>query len=1815
MCAAGLYKSMNNTICEPCPRGTFSQEVGLPDGSLCQPCLAGYVCGDEGLTGMTLATLCVEGYVCGDGTTAASQYDSPCPLGFVCGPGTTPATQYGLLCPAGFTCSGGVAQSEENRSACRKGYYCPPGVYNQDPTGYTLAEQCVVVQSFDVIDDFSCGASNITVARPYGADYIRPVGQCPLGTTSPISANHLHECYLDPSWTHGAVWEFSPIDIAAVPTPDGGLVNGQCPYGYACPDTSTALNSEITTVSTYNLRSTELVQLHVGHMDYTVITLTWSNISSNLTYDTEFEVYVYSNLTLDANGAPSALPLPYSFTSSSVSQHATLRIAFTCLVNTTISLSVGILHGLYLPQSSDFINTGTISITQPDRAITNTRAVFMTVYDFAGRSLFQPTNIPRLTTELLYGYQLSAVTLDPTVNLIVDSSAEEITEDITTAMNNLNLPIFALPYLPFFANCRGYDSYINMYVAFQDNTSCTLVDTEDIVAVGNFDFLSTPNSDSCLISTQCLFEENMSEVTAFPRWFDKAADQNTMFYLAQSPFDESLWDNLPIRGYSDLANYYAPQLGSDLLVAVIVNRDQNAPSDAFPRTVQLAIQYQQTDRYTKKIVTASVTLSDFSTTLTDTSYNLTITLLPLGYFGLVNEFVFDETIFTIIYLIIGALTLMFVSVLWLVHRNCTRLHFPPSFRLFSYFDIMFPAALGAFLLWCAFPFIVCVLLYVLFVLPSEPLFATVSGNVASDLGNSTFDQSQVAYFAAGRIGCVLLALGLASMWAGARMFIPERRKRPSDNKPTPSSNPDDPTDFTDIKDNKAKQSRWDDDDTAGGGGDGDLALGEHDVYWTPKTWKRSNFLLVSIFTDLALLISIEFSYSGLFNQNQWYVIIAFKVAEIPINYLLRITLQESLLTMPMQVMVDLVQFMITIGASNFVNFIIGFAVQDVALKYFERIWKDDIVDAVIEKLEGLSEKWEKLTTTKAEEEAEQAEKLEKKAANPLSALWGGSAGNGGKDDSDSGSEKKEMVAPVLNSHETSEEILAPIIEFYSDYSAKVISLFFSPFLMYFLYIFRTATQMTVGWGIAQHDMYFYFLFICILLPFMMALDILLVNIKELCHFWKLYDYLIYLRFRFENRTEWWHMHTASSPSLNEEKGRMGKQINRAVSGDGMDMAMPRVFRSLDHSCFSGQYYFMLLIHTGGMVFLLIALQVFIHNNYNPFNDLLGLTMFVLTCFVCYVFEKLTLLLAHSTPLWPLKPRRARVYMEQQYRGDTGIIPSWEREYGAAIEALKESEWYSVEGMRTIGFKQRWLKMNKEWVMDELMKIWKESNNAGHTTGGGKAEDEDEQQWLREWESGGGKEVLLKQIAKALGLEENWDQEEEDDLGLLSSRSEAALMQQTARTHRRHLSSARMDDEQDGDELADDNNVMSGEEGEGADDQLLSPLSRQRSGLKREHDQPSTATSTTSAARHRKHLMSLSYRYLLTHQPDHCTHCSTPATLTTPLVFLLSFPLATILRRYYARRRRQAAVTARANGHQRLNRELIYERVSSEQWAAWLEAELEWVALCSECAEKERRSKRQGEVSVLDVKKELERMQRRRKRAKRRDGQAVSDSSDEDDDAEAALQPSGQHSLQARQPHDDSSTDEEDGHEQADTAKYWHPAQRDGDHANTQQNTAGEYSVSASSVHGEHERVESENEEAETAMAADVKDFLAQWMDKAQAILDRREAVQQHAEQAMHARTRSHALSISAMSFSNDSLHTDRPRLSSRSSASSVSREHHREDVEHGLVGLGRLDISSDSESDNQQAGSDRRASRRPSVADVVTRDEDDHAAPVSRQHG
>ena len=718
----------------------------------------------------------------------------------------------------------------------------------------------------------------------------------------------------------------------------------------------------------------------------------------------------------------------------------------------------------------------------------------------------------------------------------------------------------------------------------------------------------------------------------------------------------------------------------------------------------------------------------------------------------------------------------------------------------------------------------------------------------------------------------------------------------------------------------------------------------------------------------------------------------------------------------------------------------------------------------------------------------------------------------------------------------------------------MISLFFSPFLMFFLYFFRAATQMTVGWNIPQHDMFFYALFICVVLPFMMFIDVIIINIKELTHFWKMYDYLQYLQLRFSQRREWWQMHAGAD-------------------GD-MDMGVPRKARSLDHMAFSGQYYFMLLVHTGGMVCLIVGLETCIHNAYNPFNDLVALFILSVTVAACVLLERSSLLIAHTLRLWPLPPKRSRLYVEQQYRGDTGIIPSWEQGYIEQIDKLKRSQWYSEEGMRTLPFKQRWIKLNKDWVIDQLIGIWKNSQLPSSPKAVDTApEAEPFGEWLSTWGGDGSRDALLERIARALGLEEQWERYDAQDEAAMYG--DASAYRERAQEAGRGDAgtddvdpSVEADRDGDGDAATprsvqdEDAGFLSPSRPTNRDPLSpsirgpLSPSFRPRPTTRAGRGAttrggPASQTSRVAASRHRAHLLSLCYRFLLSRYSHTCGVCQRMQAGDESTVVQLRVPLKTIIRRWYAKRRREAAITARMEGQGAVDRKRVYCPVTKKEWRAWMEEEEDWRSLCADCLQDEKdRWEREGgeegddgDLVVVDVLAYALR-ERERKERLQAEGQEAELSSDTDD---TAATPSPAHP---------SSDDEEAAGPPL--ALYSHPAVRGEDTART-----GEGQATASA-------------------RKDYLDGISDDSDEAGAEEQKRpvpgtDISPDHSGDESSDGSRVIAPARRRVSVSDDSsTHDSSQGLSSRS-ISSVKAEMRAEEARHGVVGLGRVEVSDDSD--------------------------------------
>merc|ERR1719498_932883 len=113
------------------------------------------------------------------------------------------------------------------------------------------------------------------------------------------------------------------------------------------------------------------------------------------------------------------------------------------------------------------------------------------------------------------------------------------------------------------------------------------------------------------------------------------------------------------------------------------------------------------------------------------------------------------------------------------------------------------------------------------------------------------------------------------------------------------------------------------------------------------------------------------------------------------------------------------------------------------------------------------------------------------------------------------------------------------------------------------------------YGIKSVDMQYYLLFAIISIPFQFVADIMCLHCLELTHGWKIYDYLVYTRYRFLQRETRW-------------KGME----------DSLDECIDESLRTLDQMCFSSQYYMMMTVHVNGIFMFVIGVEMMLRAEYN-----------------------------------------------------------------------------------------------------------------------------------------------------------------------------------------------------------------------------------------------------------------------------------------------------------------------------------------------------------------------------------------------------------------------------------------------------------------------------------------------------------------------------------------------------------------------------------------------------------------------------------------
>ena len=97
--------------------------------------------------------------------------------------------------------------------------------------------------------------------------------------------------------------------------------------------------------------------------------------------------------------------------------------------------------------------------------------------------------------------------------------------------------------------------------------------------------------------------------------------------------------------------------------------------------------------------------------------------------------------------------------------------------------------------------------------------------------------------------------------------------------------------------------------------------------WQPGYWQRRHIMYTSTLLFVLLLTVLEFSFSRIFAMYAITFMMAFKVVWVYMESWLLKTLNEKLMALPFECALQTAQFVMTLGASGFIQFITNFIIE------------------------------------------------------------------------------------------------------------------------------------------------------------------------------------------------------------------------------------------------------------------------------------------------------------------------------------------------------------------------------------------------------------------------------------------------------------------------------------------------------------------------------------------------------------------------------------------------------------------------------------------------------------------------------------------------------------------------------------------------------------------------------------------------------------------------------------------------------------------------------------------------------------------------
>ena len=256
------------------------------------------------------------------------------------------------------------------------------------------------------------------------------------------------------------------------------------------------------------------------------------------------------------------------------------------------------------------------------------------------------------------------------------------------------------------------------------------------------------------------------------------------------------------------------------------------------------------------------------------------------------------------------------------------------------------------------------------------------------------------------------------------------------------------------------------------------------------------------------------------------------------------------------------------------------------------------------------------------------------------------------------------------------ETIEMLMESFSGNSVDVACELLLPVVQLIFILFYDQVEIPVNYGISKGEMVYFALFSFFMIPWKIAVNVLVLNTQEVLHGLRLHDYIAYQRYRCIMREKRWLMNQDYLP---DESISLSKQI-------------------VDILCCSDQHFFLTTAFALSMFFNMIGMTVIVRAKHNPLGDPITPIIILMVYVGCKILEHFLLFICNiKVSAFDLRG----LWVTKVIDNSIDDLIAAKLTIGEGKKSASEKECQELEALENGNIRSIFLFRNRAWLLQNL----------------------------------------------------------------------------------------------------------------------------------------------------------------------------------------------------------------------------------------------------------------------------------------------------------------------------------------------------------------------------------------------------------------------------------------------------------------------------------------------------------------------------------